>query len=489
MKGVGARIGANLLWVLIFAAIVVVGSFLTFVSGVLFDDSYPITVPMPEWGGVLPDQVVTVLGRQVGLVEDLEVTQEGVDIELSIDGGKSVPREATVQVLRRSPIGEQAVDFQPENPDSWEPAEAGARIDPVQAIVPTEIPALLESTVDLFENIAVEDVSILFEEAALALDGRGGRLRMLTRDSLALQRTLVDGLPEFERLIDSSEEVLTELDEHKQDLADSFGNAADLATVFAEQEGNLNALLDSATPALNQTTAFIEENQANFSCLTDDLTALNRMLLGPSTYDEVYDNSPDDPGYDSKLDELENAFAINRFFFQDGFRIVGQADPGTGLTWLRVQFVADEPQTAQFYDQPRATPQTKPGAACESPFGLGVDAVRQPGVQPPHETAPEIAYAPLQRGGDGEQPAGNPEVDQEQGGRPEGQDEPSPEDLGLGAEEPAAGGDGEEDPLDLAVDNSDPGPEGGLGPAGILLLLGLPPLAAAGWYLSKKVRQ
>lgn len=393
MSGLTGRIGANLVWLVVFAVGVTVAALLSFASGILFDDTYTVTVPMEEAGGVLPDQEVTLLGRAIGQVADVELTEDGVLLTLDIDNRFPVPRETRVRVLRRSPIGEQAVDFQPVD-DRWEAAEPGSRIDPVETQVPAEVPFLLEQTVELFEAIGLEDVTIVFREAADALGGRGETLQALNRSSQDLQRTLVEGIPEFERLIDTSEVVLEVLDEHKHALADSIVNAADLTEVFAEQRPTLEELLDEGTPFLREADAFLQDEQADLACLMDDLIALNEMLLGPSTATAVFPEAR----YDTKLEELEMAFQKHRFFFQSGYGLVARPDPLTGVYWTRVAFVSP-PEGGQRYAEKVATPATLPGAACVTDaFGVGVNAVRQVDPQPPDPTSPGILYAPLVEG-------------------------------------------------------------------------------------------
>ncbi|MTV25689.1 MCE family protein [Nitriliruptoraceae bacterium ZYF776] len=475
MRGLGSRIATNLLWIVVFSAIVVVGTFLTYVTGVLFDDSYRVQVAFPEAGGVLPDQQVTVLGDNVGLVEDVAVTREGVLLTLRIDGGEPVPARAVAQVLRRSPIGEQAVDLRPVDPD-WTPAEPDARIETTETIVPAPVPFLLEQTIDLFETLEVDDVSTIVRELALALEGRGPTLRRLNRDALDLNRTLVDGLPEFERLIDTSERTLGVLRDQRDTLRSGIANAADLTEILAEQRPNLDDLLDAGGPALDQVEAFVLNTQANLECLMLDLTAVNETLLGPSTYDGT-----EEPGYTSKLDELERALALNRFFFDQGFNIIAQPDPATGLPWVRVLLVADEVMSAEFYPELRPTPQTRPGAACETDeFGRGVDAVRQPDVQPPHETAPPIDYAP-QVEATGERVT--PRDPRAEGA--EGREREAERDEFADAEEvspvPAPGS----ATIDAAPSRDAAPPRPLASTAGLLALLSLPAIGVAAWWLRR----
>lgn len=393
MRGLSARVSTNVLTVLVLSVMVTIGAFLTFVSGVLFDDSYELSVPMPDAGGVLPNQEVTVLGRAVGQVSEVEIAEEGVLLTLDIDGKRRVPAEADVQVLRRSPIGEQAVDFQPLD-HGWAAAEPDGVVVPNEATVPEPVPFLLEETVRLFDAIEVDDLSTVVRELAVALDGRGERLRNLNRDSLELNRTLVGGIPEFERLIDTSGPVLEALRDHREDLASAFGSGADLTEIFAEQRGNVETLLDTGERSLDQLDVFTRNTRANVSCLMGDFTEFNEMMLGPSTYTGANTGL-----YDSKLDEFERLLVNNRFFFDLGFHIITQPDPRTGLGWVRIHMLGDEEETAEFFDEQRPTPAPRPGEACVSDdWGLGVNAVRQQDPAEVHDTSPPIDYAPLAEG-------------------------------------------------------------------------------------------
>jgi virulence factor Mce-like protein len=477
------RLAANLVWIVVFAAVVTVGAFLTFVTGVLFDDSYQVRVAMPESGGVLPDQEVTVLGRAVGQVTEVEVTAEGVRLTLRIHGDEAVPETAVAQVLRRSPIGEQAVDLRPVETE-WAAAEPGTTIETTETIIPAPVPFLLEETADLFAHLTPDSVGTIVSELSLALDGRGERLRMLNRDSLELQRTLVDGMPEFERLLDTSESVLTVLREQRDALASSFSSGADLAEVFAEQRPNVDALLDRGSPALERTTDLVLANAANLECLMTDMTAVNEMLLGPSTYRGAQP-SP----YADKLEEFERSLVLHRYFFQQGFNIFGQYQPDTGLGWIRVLLVADEPEEGGEYADFRPTPVTRPGAAClTDAWGAGVDAVRQPGAQPAHETAPAIDYAPTI--GD---PGAAPEAARPSGrsGAQREADHGTHETSG----DPAQGGsltateDRNEDPpveLETSAPSASDRESRAANAAGVLALIALPGLAGAAWWLRRR---
>lgn len=393
MSSFKVRVTANALWLVVFSIGVISAAFLSFASGVVFDDSYVLTTTLPEAGGLFPDQEVTVLGHSVGRITAVDVVESGVRVEMKVEGDQLVPDNGTVQVLRRSPIGEQVLDVQPAGP-GWTPVAPGGSIRFTEAIVPAEVPFLLEKSAEFLAAVHPDSIGTIIHELALALDGRGQALRDLGTDSLELNTTLVAGIPEFERLLDSSKAVLATLDDHKGALQSAIRETADVLEILAGQQGNIEQLLDTGVRTLVQADALIRNERANLSCLSSDFLDLNAMLTGPSTADGA-------PAalYDSKLDEFEAMLQLNNGFFGN-FDIAGQYDAETGARWNRINFSEVEAGGA-VYPEKRPTPVTLPGAACEtSAFGTGVNAVRQALHQPADPTSPGIDYAPLvtQRG-------------------------------------------------------------------------------------------
>lgn len=426
MLGVSRRVIANLVSMIVFSVVVIISSYLVFVTGVVSADSYMITVTMPEAGGVLPAQEVTVMGHAVGQVTDVRVAGDNVVIFMKINASDDVPSEGIVQVLRRSPIGEQAVDITPIS-DDWvaistdgDSEETAAEVTPTETRVPSRVPELLENTAQLFSAIETDDLATVISETATAFGGRGEDFRQLGRDLMDFQATLADGIPEFERFIESSTVVLDVLHDHRFDLADSITNAADLAETFADDRPATDAVLDNVAPMLTQLDALVRNERANLQCLTRDLRTLNEALLAPNEFDTKYayvdyshlTSTPDlastDPygikeRYPTVLDAVESVITNHTSFFQSGFGLLIEPDTRTGLGWPRVAFISGAPSDeGRTYGHPRATPNSRPGAACESPaFGTGVNAVADNGAPLP-ETMQRRDFAPqvAETGGD-----------------------------------------------------------------------------------------
>lgn len=391
IRGVSLRVGTNIVAFLAFGVGIIGLALFTFASGLFFDDSYRTSVVIPDAGGVLPRQEVTVMGRAVGTVDNAELVDGGVRLTFRIQPQFPVPDTARVRVIRRSPVGEQAVEITPVPADGWTAVERGGEITVDEAVEPTTVQALLDNTVRLFTEVSPENTATIIRELAIAFDGRADLLRELNDASLDFGETILDGQDEFRRLLATSEPLITELDDHADDLIELFGNQADLADVLAENRPNLEQLLRLAPNLLGEAEALIVNIRPDAQCIADDLIAVNEMLLGPSTATGAPSRL-----YDSKLDEVQMAIDMHRFFFQLGLPLVIQPDPDTGMGWARVKFELDKLGSGAKYEEPRPTPATRPGAACETAeWGTGVNAVRQADAQPADPTSPGILYAPL----------------------------------------------------------------------------------------------
>jgi hypothetical protein len=80
-----------------------------------------------------------------------------------------------------------------------------------------------------------------------------------------------------------------------------------------------------------------------------------------------------------------------------------EPDTRTGLGWPRVAFISGSPdEEGHTYDHSRATPNSRPGAACQSPdFGTGVNAIADGGEPlPPSMEARDFAPQVTPTGGD-----------------------------------------------------------------------------------------
>ena len=76
-----------------------------------FASGYRVTVELPESGGLLPNQDVSLRGVRVGRVDRLDITPSGVDAVVNVKSSVPIPKSSAVRVSGLSPAGEQYIDF------------------------------------------------------------------------------------------------------------------------------------------------------------------------------------------------------------------------------------------------------------------------------------------------------------------------------------------------------------------------------------------
>jgi virulence factor Mce-like protein len=401
MTPISPRVRTNIAWLVIVSFVLSIAGLVRWVGPGVLGNTYQLTVAVPDGGGIQAGHPVTVLGTEVGTVSGVRVTREAVEVVLEVEREHPVPRSAVVQVLRRSPIGEQAVELTPVPPGwrasdrvvpsrlpvdgDWRAADPGSRLDPAAVVVPSSVPALLDRAERLFAAIPGPQLATVVDELATAVDGRVPTLQQLNRDAAELTGTLATAIPDADRLIRASRDVLAALHAQRHDLATAISDTAGVVETLAASRPAVERVLTDASPMFTRLDTLIRDQRPNVVCLGDDLTAVGGVLAQP----------------DNRV-HLARILDLNRFFY-GGFDAGTQWDPyRPGHLWARVNILIEQEPGGQPKVPLTPTPATRPGAACTSSFGPGVQAVRQtdPPPLPPDPTAPGIDYAPLVAGAD-----------------------------------------------------------------------------------------
>lgn len=357
-----SRLATNLLAVAVVSAVLVLYAFSSLLAGAVIDDTYPIEVVLAESGGLLSAQEVTVAGRVVGTVGDVWLEGEGVVARLDIRNGQTVPSDADVVVLRRSPIGEQAIDFRPRRAGA-PPVEAGERIAALNAVTPVPVQRLLTKADEVLEPVDGARAGVLVSELADAVRGRGDDIRALMRDGARLSEALAANEANLTRFFDQGATVNEALARSRGALARSIGQMADASRALVDMRADFEGLLREAPPVLGQVEKLVGDNQANLSCALKDLGNLNDYLGRPE-----------------QMANTEEALRKNQWFFR-GAEYGAPLDPW-GRVWTRIKFLPPQPEQPDSYlPDKRPIPDILPGGQCRSVLGTGVAAASQAGYE------------------------------------------------------------------------------------------------------------
>ncbi|HVM18699.1 MAG TPA: MCE family protein, partial [Egibacteraceae bacterium] len=355
----GSRTTANLIAVALASAALIVYALAQLLTGALLDDSYPLKVRVPATGGLIPQQQATLSGVPVGLVTDFTLVDDEVEIELAIDEGRRIPRDVDVVILRRSAVGEQAIDFRPREGAGEDYFEPGDVVEPGSVVTPVEVQRLLTLADEVFSPVDPENAGKLVSEMADIVRGRRDDIRSMISDSAEFSADIADNGQDYDRLFAEGRKVTASLARNREALASSIGDMADAAAVLSDMRSDFEGLLADAPPMLASVTDVMQRGDANLSCVITSLAGINEYMAQPR-----------------QMRETENALRFNRWFF-GAYEVIVQKDHA-GRTWNRIQFIPpQQPPAGSYLPDKRPIPDILPGGACSSPFGDGAPAAHQ----------------------------------------------------------------------------------------------------------------
>ncbi|MDI5978339.1 MCE family protein [Amycolatopsis magusensis] len=240
--------------------------------GQLFGGSgYVVSLRLADGGGVFTNGEVTYRGVAVGRVGELRLTDDGMEVDLLIDGSAPpIPSNAAAVVSNRSAVGEQYVDLQPRTADGPF-LEEGSAIPMESTRVPLPVQDLLGNLSSLNASVPTDALRTVVDEFYDAFHGTGPDLQVLLDSTTAFTQTAAEHLPQTQALITDGTTVLqTQLD--STDAWKSFsGNAKLFASELASADGDLRALIGTAPQAATQLSGLLEDTDPSLSILLANL--------------------------------------------------------------------------------------------------------------------------------------------------------------------------------------------------------------------------
>ena len=355
-----------------FAAVtlLLVGYGLFTLLGNPFAEQRTISAVFPDATGLRPNFSVSMDGVVIGIVESVELEDEGVRVEVALNEGVTVPSDVEGHIVRASPVGEQRVELTPTKGGSGKPLEDGDEFAVAESPNPPNISRVIDALARLIDAIPPDQLDTFIRETAIALDGRGEDLATLVISGDEFARSFVANEAAFRQLLQSAPPVMDAVSDAEPELQRALAYTAVLTEVIAARRTDLIELMRNGAQLGAAGGDIVTTQQANLGCLISDFADLNRFL-----------------GNGKPLENFAAGFDLNRSFFDpvDKLAPYGPAkDVGFGAGdrddqyWLRVRFLVPpaQPPGVQ-YPERRPTPATRPGGPCINTLGTGVGAASQ----------------------------------------------------------------------------------------------------------------
>ncbi len=238
---------------------------------------YSVTVDLPATGGLYPTANVAYRGTNIGKVEQVRLTPDGVEAKLSIDSGSKVPANVDADVKSVSAIGEQYVDLVPPESPSNGNLSDGAVIPVQRTHLPQDVGAMLDQANRLLASIKDTQLQQVIDEAFTAFDGAGPDLgRFIDSASLLVQEAKAN----TDQTKDLLDKVGPLLDTQNRSDAAVREWTRDLATVtdqLREHDPSLRKLIEQTPSAADKITSTFQDLKPTLPLLLSNLVSLGQV--------------------------------------------------------------------------------------------------------------------------------------------------------------------------------------------------------------------
>ena len=212
-------------------------------AGVRFDDPRTMRVQMASSGGALAGAEVTYLGVPIGKVSAAELTDEAVELRLSIrpKGPMATPLRADVR--QKSSLGEPYVDLSPADPHSRRTADPdGAVVPASRTSTPRPLYELLGRTDDLLGKIDPADLGAMADGMS-GLIGHEDDLKVLLASWADVGEVLARRKAELGAVLSDSARLTAALDAARADMAGAVTGWARVGEVLDRHTADLERIL------------------------------------------------------------------------------------------------------------------------------------------------------------------------------------------------------------------------------------------------------
>jgi phospholipid/cholesterol/gamma-HCH transport system substrate-binding protein len=239
---------------------------------------YTVKMELPQSGGLYKTGNVTYRGFEVGQVQDVYLTDTGVEAKLSLKSGIPIPSDLKAEVHSQSAIGESYVELRPRTATS-RPLKDGDVIPRANTSVPPDINALLSAANSALQAIPHDNLKTVIDESYTAVGGLGPELSRLIMGSSNLSIDARKNLDPLIALIDQAQPVLDSQTHTSDAIAAWASHVATVTTELQTHDRALAGVIDKGGPAFGEVRQLFERLQPTLPILLANLVSVGQVAL------------------------------------------------------------------------------------------------------------------------------------------------------------------------------------------------------------------
>ncbi len=239
---------------------------------------YRVTLELPESGGLYERSNVTYRGAQIGIVRSVNLTDTGVEAELSLNSNPEIPADLVAEVHSQTAVGELFVMLLPQSADGPKLRD-GDVIPRDRATVPPDVNTILELTNRGLQAIPQENLRTVIDETYVAVGGLGPELRRLVSGSATLAIDARENLDSLTTVIDDSKPILDSQIDTGGSIQAWAANLASVTGQLQSQDGSVSSLLSNGPGAADEVRALFDQLQPTLPIVLANLVNVGEVAV------------------------------------------------------------------------------------------------------------------------------------------------------------------------------------------------------------------
>lgn len=235
-----------------------------------------VTLELPDTGGLYRFANVTYRGVQVGKVTDVDLSDEGATATLSLRMSPRIPAHSAVEIRSMSAIGEQYVDFKPDNL-SGPYLHSGSVIAKQNISMPLPVGPMLDKASALIGSIPKQQLAALIDQSAAGLNGAGFDIGSLVDSSAEVSHGFAAVADQTGTLINDSVPLLDAQVQSVGDIRSWAHHLAGVSDQLVADDTQVRTILRATPQALQEVSRLLDEVKPTLPVLLANLTSLGKV--------------------------------------------------------------------------------------------------------------------------------------------------------------------------------------------------------------------